>query len=111
MTCVCLAFRTIVVEIIVEYHVRICMPHLWSLLSPGFRSGADHFFFFVITLIGLSTAGVCVVFSIGAVIGVFTVAQNVYSLFFTFSLVNTTLNDIRTYCIIVCLRIYVSPRV
>ena len=60
----------------------------------GFRSGVDHFFFFVITLIGLSTAGVCVVFSIGAVIGVFTVAQNMYSLFFTFSLVNTTLNGI-----------------
>ena len=61
--------------------------HLKGSLFPGFRSGVDHFFFFVITLIGLSTAGVCVVFSIGAIIGMFTVAQNMYSLFFTFSLV------------------------
>ena len=67
--------------------------YMYAYFPLGFRSGADHFFFFVITLVGLSTAGVCVVFSIGAVIGVFTVAQNMYSLFFTFSLVCTLLND------------------
>ena len=66
----------------------MCTACSLNLLSSiGFRSGVDHFFFFVLTLIGLSTAGVCVVFSIGAIIGIFTVAQNVYSLFFTFSLV------------------------
>ena len=53
----------------------------------GLRIGAGHFFFFIVTLIGLSSAGVCLVFCIGAVIGVFTVAQNLYSLVFTFSLV------------------------
>ena len=74
---------------------QLYAEHMECSIPVGFRSGVDHFFFFVITLIGLSTAGVCVVFSIGAVIGVFTVAQNMYSLFFTFSLVNTTLNDMQ----------------
>jgi len=76
-----------------------------NLCAIGLRNGADHFFFFVVTLIGLSSAGVCVVFCIGAVIGVFTVAQNLYSLVFTFSLVRFTVYVL--VCVCVCVRTYV----
>ena len=72
-------------------HTTVCLDFsVFFVFCIGLRAGADHFFFFIVTLIGLSSAGVCVVFCIGAVIGVFTVAQNLYSLVFTFSLVRYT---------------------